>query len=140
MTTSSLERLVYCSRSLVPTTSLLVIADILAVSHRNNERDSLTGALAISDNWYLQVLEGPTAALDGLLRRLERDPRHCDLMILSRAPAAGRLFSGWSMASARITPALASDLVALIDECRTDPEAATAALLRIVTAAAASQQ
>lgn len=101
--------------------------------------DSPTGGLAISDNWYLQGLEGPVAAPDDLLRRLERDPWHCDLMILARAPAADRLFSGWSMASARVTPALASDLVALIDECRTDAEAATAALLRIVTAAASSQ-
>lgn len=70
MTSRSLERLVDCSRSLVLTTSLVVIADILAVAHRNNERDSLTGALAISDNWYLQVLEGPTAALESLLRGL----------------------------------------------------------------------
>jgi len=135
VTPGPLERLVYCSRSRVPTDSLLVIADILAVAHRNNERDGLTGALAVSQTWFLQVLEGRPAAIDSLMRRLERDPRHCDLVILSRAPAARRLFTGWSMASARITPSIASDLVELINECRVDPDAATAALLRIVTAA-----
>ena len=36
------------------------------------------------------------------------------------------------MASGRITPSIAADLVALIDECRVHPEAAVAALLRIV--------
>lgn len=132
MSMPTLERMVYCSRALVPTSSLLVIADILAVSHRNNARDGLTGALAISDGWFLQVLEGPPAALDSLLRRLERDPRHTDVVVLSRQPTTGRLFSDWSMASGRITPAIAADLVALIDECRVQPEVAVAALLRII--------
>ena len=137
MTAVRLERLVYCSRALVPTSSLLVISDILAVSHRNNARDGLTGALAVSDGWFLQVLEGPPAALDSLLRRLDGDPRHSDMQVLSRRPASGRLFSEWSMASGRITPLIAPDLVALVDECRTDPDAAVAALLRIVVEAAA---
>ena len=132
MSGCELERIVYCSRACVPTSSLLVIADILAVSQRNNVRDGLTGALAISDGWFLQVLEGAPAALDGLLRRLEGDPRHGDVVVLSREPTKGRLFSEWSMASARVTPSIAADLVALIDECRVHPEAAVAALLRIV--------
>ncbi len=43
--TEPLERIVYCSTATVKTDSLLAIADILAVSRRNNERDGLTGAL-----------------------------------------------------------------------------------------------
>ncbi len=130
----ALERLVYCSRAKVPTESLLVIADILAVSQRNNDRDRLTGALAICEGWFLQVLEGETVPINQLLRRLDADPRHTDVEILSRKPIATRLFSAWSMASARVTQDLRSDLVSLIDECRADPESATAALLEIVAA------
>jgi hypothetical protein len=129
-----LERLVYCSTATVPTESLVLIADILSVSQRNNDRDGLTGALAISDGWFLQVLEGRPAALDTLLRRLAADTRHGDIVILSRRPVSGRLFGEWSMHSARITPAIREDLRTLINECRANPEDATAALLKLVTA------
>lgn len=128
----ALERIVYCSRAKVPTDSLLVIADILAVSQRNNDRDRLTGALAISDGWFLQVLEGETTPIDQLLRRLALDPRHTDVEILSRHPITDRLFAEWSMTSARITPALRDDLVSLINECRAHPYGAVLALLEIV--------
>ena len=133
-----LERMVYCSAANVPTDSLFLIADILSVSQRNNERDGLTGALAISDGWFLQVLEGPPTALDGLLRRLNADTRHRDLVILSRKRVLGRLFAEWSMHSARITPSIGADLRSMIDECRVSPEDATAALLKVVTASPAT--
>ena len=128
-----LERMVYCSTANVPTDSLYFIADILSVSQRNNERDGLTGALAISDGWFLQVLEGRSSALDNLLRRLKTDTRHRDVVILSRHRVVGRLFAEWSMHSARITPAIGDDLRLLIDECRVSPEDATAALLKLVS-------
>ncbi len=126
------KRIVYCSRAKVPTDSLLVIAQILSVSQRNNDRDGLTGALAISDGWFLQVIEGQTQAFDAWIRRLRADPRHKDFEILSREPVSARLFEEWSMTSARITPELGPDLVALIDHCRTAPRDAVAALARIV--------
>lgn len=127
-----LERLVYCSQATVPTDALLVIAEILAVSQRNNDRDGLTGALAINDGWFLQVIEGPTETLDRLLRRLEADPRHKAIEILQREPITDRLFDSWSMASARITPRLRADLVALVNDCRTSPQAAIIALVQLV--------
>ncbi len=46
MSGSELERIIYCSQARVPTSSLLVIADIPAVSQRNNVGDGLSGALA----------------------------------------------------------------------------------------------
>lgn len=127
-----LERVVYCSQATVPTDSLLVIAEILAVSQRNNDRDHLTGALAINDGWFLQVIEGPKDALDRLLKRLDADPRHKAVEILQRQPITDRLFDAWSMASARITPGLRADLVALVNECRTSPQAAILGLLQLV--------
>ncbi|HEX8469772.1 MAG TPA: BLUF domain-containing protein [Brevundimonas sp.] len=127
-----LERLVYCSRATVPTDSLLVVAEILAVSQRNNDRDKLTGALAINDGWFLQVIEGSADNIDRLLGRLKSDPRHRDVEILQRGPVTSRLFDKWSMASARITPSLRSDLVALVNECRTSPADAVTALAQIV--------
>ena len=130
-----LERIVYCSGSTVPTDNLLVISEILAVSDRNNRRDGLTGALAINEGWFLQVLEGPTGPLDGLVSRLQADTRHRDFTVLQRREITSRLFGDWTMTSARITPAVGPDLKALIDECRSDPDDAVAGLLRIVSSA-----
>jgi hypothetical protein len=130
--TEPLERLVYCSTATVPTDSLLLIAQILSVSQRNNDRDGLTGALAISDGWFLQVLEGRPPALDALLRRLETDTRHKDIVVLARRTVKARLFDEWSMQSARVDPSISPALRTLIDECRTSPDDAVAAMVKLV--------
>lgn len=130
---SALERLVYCSRARVDTGSLQTISELLGVSRRNNARDGLTGALAVNDGWFLQVIGGPPHAVDSLLDRLGSDPRHTEIEILSRRPISGRLFQDWAMVAARVTPAMGPQLKRLIDECRVSPEAAVDALLRIVS-------
>ncbi len=129
----ALERLVYCSRACIDTASLQAISELLGVSQRNNTRDGLTGALAVNDGWFLQVIEGPGTALDSLLRRLADDSRHTEIELLSRRAVSGRLFPDWSMVAARITPDVGPQLQGLIDQCRVTPEAAVDALLRIVT-------
>ena len=128
----ALERVVYCSKACIDTASLQAISELLGVSQRNNAREGLTGALAVNDGWFLQVIEGPGAALDRLLRRLADDPRHADVEVLSRRSVSARLFPDWSMVAARITPDVGPQLQRLIDECRVTPEAAVDALLRIV--------
>ena len=109
-----LERLVYESRATGSTGSLTNLAVILAESHRNNARDGLSGVLAAHEDRYIQVIEGPREALDSLLKRLEDDPRHRNLRLLDRAPAGERMFEGWTMASARVTPELKRSLDALM--------------------------
>lgn len=130
--TEALERLTYCSQARVDTGSLQAISEILGVSRRNNARDRLTGALAVNDGWFLQVVEGAPNAIDSLMRRLHADPRHAQIEILSRRQVTGRLFADWTMAAARVTPEIGPELKRLIDECRTSPEAAVDALLRLV--------
>ncbi|GLS01819.1 hypothetical protein GCM10007859_18350 [Brevundimonas denitrificans] len=109
-----LERLVYESTATGTTGSITNLAVILAESQRNNDRDELTGALAAHDDRYIQVIEGSAPALDNLLRRLEGDPRHRNIVILERAPITARAFGRWAMASARITPELAPVLDAVM--------------------------
>ncbi|MFN3669092.1 MAG: BLUF domain-containing protein [Brevundimonas sp.] len=110
-----LERLVYESTATGSTESIGNLAVILAESQRNNDRDELTGALAAHRERYIQVVEGPAQALDALLRRLESDPRHRDLVLLGREPIPIRVFGRWSMASALVTPAHGAALDALVD-------------------------
>jgi len=112
--TFRLERLVYQSTATGSTGSLLNIATILAESQRNNDARGLTGALAAHNEQYIQVIEGLPHVLDGLLRRLQGDGRHRNIVILDRQPIPARSFGGWSMASARITPEQAPALDALM--------------------------
>lgn len=131
-----LERLVYESTATGTTGSIGNLAVLLAESQRNNDRDGLTGALAAHRERYIQVVEGPAQSLDALLRRLENDPRHRDIVVLDREPVETRLFGRWSMAAARITPELGAALDALID----DPDRTPARVVLILREAAGSAE
>lgn len=119
---ASLERLIYVSRATRRSDSLLNLAEILAVSQRNNARDDLTGALAVHDGQYLQVVEGRREPLDQLLNRLTRDPRHEIIAVLARRAIDRREFGEWTMASARISPELAGALGALMADSKVSHE------------------
>lgn len=112
--TKTLQRLVYRSTATGSTTSLLNLVAILGESQRNNDRDELTGALAAHGGRYVQVVEGDATTLDGLLRRLERDPRHRDIKLLEREIISTREFGRWAMANAVVTPEAAPVLEELM--------------------------
>lgn len=77
-----IERIAYYSRSQVSMDSLLLIADILAVSQRNNRRDNITGALLYNEGVFFQVVEGAPcrprspASSAGIRSSPQRYPRH----------------------------------------------------------------
>lgn len=71
---------------------------IFKVSIRNNTRDGVTGALALPDGKFVHVIEGPEAAIAGLMTRLRADTRHRDLHVLAEWVVQARLFAGWAMA------------------------------------------
>lgn len=112
---AELQRLIYRSAATGTTTSLLNVATILAESQRNNDRDGLTGALAAHGDRYIQVIEGPSQTLDGLLRRLERDKRHRAIEVIDRRDIDRRRFDGWAMAHARFGPGDASTLERIVN-------------------------
>ena len=70
---------------------------ILDVSRANNVRDGLTGALICRADLYIQLLEGPEAAVDATLARIEGDDRHLEISHLVRELITERLFPGWAM-------------------------------------------
>lgn len=111
--------------------SLVMIADILAVSQRNNRRDNITGALVYSDGIFFQVVEGAPEDLDRLLGRLTEDPRHSDIKIVLRLAVSGRLFADWSMTAPRISPTHASEMKTAVEACETSPAIAIETLRRL---------
>lgn len=77
------------------------IAAILQVSQHNNHRDGLTGLLFANGKRFLQVIEGPADKVEATFARVERDPRHRSIVLLSRREILAREFGSWSMAAPR---------------------------------------
>lgn len=117
----TLERVVYISESTHPAPALLSLAEILAASDRNNRRDHLTGALAVSGGRFLQILEGAHQDLSRMLVKLEQDPRHRDMHVLNRTPVDTRQFGQWTMVAARISPSQKTRMDEIIHLSETSP-------------------
>ena len=70
---------------------------LLETSQRNNQRDGISGLLVYDAGAFLQVFEGPTDAVEALVRRIETDDRHESIAFLSAGPITERYFVGWGM-------------------------------------------
>jgi hypothetical protein len=85
------------------------ILEILTRSRRKNERLGITGLLLYRDGNFLQILEGPAAAVEELLDKIERDSRHRGMILLSRSNIEERQFSDWHMAYRRMSKSSHTD-------------------------------
>jgi Sensors of blue-light using FAD len=74
-----------------------VLNQILSVSRRNNARDDITGALICRADLYLQMLEGPRAAVTAAFQRILADDRHLDVILIGSGDITWRLFPRWHM-------------------------------------------
>jgi len=91
-------RLVYRSDSRIDHNDDAALDGIFRSSVRNNLRDRITGALALPDGKFVQVIEGRKRELDALMTRIRADERHGGVVLLGEWAIADRLFSGWAMA------------------------------------------
>uniref|UniRef100_Q07NU1 BLUF domain protein n=1 Tax=Rhodopseudomonas palustris (strain BisA53) TaxID=316055 RepID=Q07NU1_RHOP5 len=71
---------------------------ILEKSRRNNERRAVTGALIFNSGLFVQVLEGPSSAIEELFEIIQQDERHFDVEVLMCKSVERRAFPAWSMA------------------------------------------
>jgi hypothetical protein len=79
-----------------------VLPDILRASQKNNARDGVTGMLLYADGNFLQVLEGPPETVERTFARIEQDPRHSHIIVMSDEPTTQRDFADWSMGLRRL--------------------------------------
>jgi replication-associated recombination protein RarA len=91
----ALTQLIYASRPFGFDDAML--NGILLDARRNNPLHEVTGALICRADIYLQLIEGPQAAIEGLFQRIEVDNRHLEVMELRRTPVTDRLFPAWAM-------------------------------------------
>ncbi len=74
-----------------------ILNGILSDARRCNRRDDITGALVCRADVYLQLLEGPEAAVEAAFGRIEKDDRHQQVVRLHQREIEARLFPQWSM-------------------------------------------
>jgi Sensors of blue-light using FAD len=70
---------------------------ILTVARHNNARHQITGALICRADLYMQMLEGPRAAVTATFHRILGDDRHLDVVLIASDDCKARLFPDWSM-------------------------------------------
>jgi hypothetical protein len=91
----SITQLIYASQPFGFDDAML--NGILVAARRNNPRDDITGCLICRQDLYLQLIEGPTAAIDALFERIKADDRHLAVAQLSRDTVEARMFPDWAM-------------------------------------------
>lgn len=102
-----LTRLVYASRK-TPDCSLQEVIAILDSARRRNSAEQITGLLCFTNDYFLQCLEGSRSAVKDAYRRILRDRRHTDVVLLQYQETSTREFGEWSMGYVAETPATRS--------------------------------
>ncbi|MEE4204333.1 MAG: BLUF domain-containing protein [Halieaceae bacterium] len=73
------------------------LLEMLSEARSSNADSELSGLLLHKDNAFFQVLEGPRAAIEHVMAKIEQDPRHRDIEILVEGPIDERQFTDWQM-------------------------------------------
>ncbi len=95
--------LMYRSRSAISSADGMPVGQLgmlLEQCLNHNPAWRITGVLAFYAGRFIQVIEGPEAAVDQLFATIRRDRRHGQIELLLREPDNGRCFADWSMAFA----------------------------------------
>ena len=73
------------------------LRELAEVAASKNKLRNITGALLYIDKCFIQVIEGDEESIADLLARLETDPRHHAIRIISDHKQESRYFADWSM-------------------------------------------
>ena len=78
------------------------LEDIHRSARELNALDGITGLLVFNGTHFLQIIEGAHDAIEDLLDRLRRDPRHTGLEVRDERRIEQRSFPDWSMELVRV--------------------------------------
>lgn len=96
-----MRRIVYVSTA--SGLSAAEIAHILESAQRNNAEREITGFLLYNGRNFLQLIEGPQAALMSLMSTLARDPRHSGMLTMVDEAISERSCPSWTMHHMRLS-------------------------------------
>lgn len=135
-----LVRCLYASRAVKPLTQHTVDT-ILDQSRRNNPKRGITGMLVMSDEVFIQVLEGGRDAVCDLYNTIVQDTRHTGVRLLMFDEITERRFGHWTMGHVNTAKVNGSLLLKYSEKATLNPfdapGAATMALLNELVATAA---
>jgi len=126
-----LVSLLYVSRSaLLPEAAPEAVKAIVATSRGRNPDACLTGALLFTGEHFAQVLEGSPAAVDDLMARVAKDPRHTEIIIIARKWITVRRFGDWSMAYSGPSQFVSRHVTRLLEDPRSPGQGRSAKWLK----------
>jgi len=64
------------------------------VARSSNKKLGVTGALLITDDEFVQTLEGPEPVVRALYTKINKDKRHEHVELLESGAVSGRVFAG----------------------------------------------
>jgi len=95
-------RIIYISRS-TRVFERKELHDLLEGSRIRNSEVGITGILLFKNGEFLQVLEGEIENVRALYQKIDKDPRHDDVQLVSEDPCTERSFQKWSMGFADLS-------------------------------------
>lgn len=116
-------RLMYRSHSKIAADERdAVLAQIFDAARSKNAKIGVTGALLVTDHWFVQVLEGEESTVSSLYQRISQDDRHDDVKVIESGAVDSLVFSRWSMA--RVSSSGHADIPLHATDGHADPAAA----------------
>ena len=97
-----MKYIVYVSQAAKPF-SKDELSRLLEHSRKRNKLDEITGLLIyrfkedFNRGNFVQVLEGPSAAIDDVWNRISNDQRHHTIVVIEEDTIENRMFADWSM-------------------------------------------
>lgn len=97
--TGSTFRLVYHSRSLIPAADRKVeLGELFTAARSNNKKRHVCGALLVTGDSFVQVLEGNETTVRKLYARITHDARHESVTLVETGTIDETVFARWAMA------------------------------------------
>ena len=97
-----------------------------------NALDGITGMLVFNGTHFLQIIEGAQSAIEDLVERLRRDPRHSGFEVRDQHQVEARSFPDWSMELVRVSASYFTARDSIADRLpETVPEAIRLRLFRM---------
>ena len=102
-TASTLHFMIYVSEA-AEAMSKAALDILLKGAQAFNRTAAITGCLIYQDGYFMQMLEGPRAAVHAVMAKVMQDSRHRNVRLVIEGQAQRRVFIDWSMALRDLRP------------------------------------
>ena len=94
----SLRSLAYASDAAIDM-DVVTLAELLLKAQAFNKSVDVTGLLLFTNGKFVQTIEGPSASIDLVYERIERDRQHRGVVVFQDEAIESRVYPSWAMMS-----------------------------------------